>query len=153
MISGQEIHWKFSGFSNKSYIFFILLHSPIWIFHHTKSVVHPKRFPDTQYYFSCPLLSENTRPWPIGVCSEKAHNCEKLPENFTKKHARSNAPWECKDIIPLERPIKKNSIFSSEIQNFESVCQLKTTEFSVVFFSNSKNDGEALYTPPRCMSN
>ena len=153
MISGQENHWKFSDFSNKSNIFFMLLYFHIWIFHHNKSVVHPKRFPDTQYYFSCPLLSENTRPRPIGVCSEKAHNYEKLPEKFIRKHTCSNTPWECKDIIPLERPMKKNSIFNSKIQILESVCQLKTTEFSVVFFLNSKNDGEARNTLPRCTCN
>ena len=153
MISGQEIHWKFSGFSNKSNIFFILLHSPIWIFHHTKSVVHPKRFPDTQYYFPGPLLSENTRPWPIGVNSEKPHNYEKMPENFIRTHARSNTPSEYKDTIPLESLTKKNSFFNGKIQILESVWQLKTTEFSVVFFSDTKNDREALNTLPSSMWN
>ena len=153
MISGQEIHWKFSGFSNKSYIFFILLHSPIWIFHHTKSLVHPKRFPDTQYYFPGPMLSEITRPWSIGVCWEKPHNYEKMPRNFTRTHAGSNTPWEYKDTIPFESPTKKNSYFTGEIQILESVWQLKTTEFSVVFFSDTKNDWEALNTLPRCTWN
>ena len=121
MISGQEIHWKFSGFSNKSNIFFMPLHFHIWIFHRTKSVVHPKRFPDTQYYFPGPLLSANTRPWPIEVCSEKPHNYEKMPENFIRTHACYNTPSEYKDTIPLESLTKKNSFFNGKIQILESV--------------------------------
>ena len=135
MISGQEIHWKFSGFLMKSKPFLFLINFKGWILYLFRILLHYIKFQHTQFQFSCLLSCHCTETWKIGERGEKSQIFWEMLRILSKMRARPENPSKVWSQHPVTRSSQANYSFSTRNHSIGNCLSVENHWFFSDFLS------------------